>query len=225
MKAIYTKSFLVFLALAATPSCTAKYQRLLHERDLKIKELYAQAAELAATNQDLDSRYQGARSRAKTLEERLASREQGGGESGLESLKSKLGPDVDVRVDRNRLALSINNKVTFNPGSTALKGSAGAVLSRVAAVLKKEFPNNSIIVEGHTDPDPLRRTKGKFRSNRHLSLERADAVADYLVKKCGIGAAQVVVAGFGPHKPLQPGSSASAKAANRRVEIVVGTLD
>ena len=202
------------------PSCTAKYQQLLMEKDRKIKELYGQVAELSVTNQDLESRERGARDRISTLEQRLAQRKENGN-TGLDDLKKQLGPEVDVRVRNNRLSLGINNKVTFSSGSKRLKQSAGAVLSKVAGVLKRNFPGRRIIVEGHTDSDPLNRTKKLYRNNRHLSLERADAVANYLIDRCGIREAKVVVAGYGPHQPRSTGDGKAAKAANRRVEIVV----
>ena len=89
-------------------------------------------------------------------------------------------------------------------------------------MLKRRFPDRRIYVEGHTDADPINKTKEKFRSNRHLSAERADIVAAYLVDKCGLPADHVVVVGFGPHDPKTSGGADGAKSKNRRVEIVVG---
>jgi chemotaxis protein MotB len=219
MKSIWIRSAVILASLAILPSCTAKYQQMLMEKDRKIKDLYTQVAELTATNQDLDVRERGARARVQTLEQRLAARTDNG-PSDLEKLRSEL-PGVDVRVDGNRLSLGINNTVTFGSGSTSLKSSAGGVLESVARVIQRDFPGRRIIVEGHTDADPIRRTKHKYRNNRHLSVERADAVATYLIKKCGIRDAAVVVAGFGPYQPLTRSRGKSAKAQNRRVEIVV----
>jgi chemotaxis protein MotB len=224
MKSTRSKLSILVLGFALLPSCTAKYQQLLRERDMKIKELYAQNAELTATNQDLEGRAAGARQRIASLEQRLAQPQTAGDKTGLQKLKDELA-GVDVRVKDNRLTLGINNRVTFGSGSTKLKESAGSVLSKVARVLKRDFPGQRIIVEGHTDDDPLRRTKKLYRHNRHLSLERADAVAEFLIGKCGIAEASVVVSGYGPHQPIRPGGGATNKAANRRVEIVVANAN
>lgn len=191
------------------PSCTAHYQQLLHEKDNKIKDLYSQVAELNATNQDLESR--GSRASNASVSATPAT-------SLAEALQNEL-PGVDVRVSRNRLSLGINNTVTFNSGSAQLKDSAGTVLQNVARVLKRDFPARRIVVEGHTDTDPINRTKDRFRSNRHLSLERADAVATYLTKTCGVDESSVVVAGYGQFQPMGVGAG---KDQNRRVEIVIG---
>ena len=72
MKSIWTRSVIVLVGLALLPSCTARYQQMLRDKDDKIRDLYTQIAELTATNQDLDARERGARARVATLEQRLA---------------------------------------------------------------------------------------------------------------------------------------------------------
>lgn len=218
----YTTRFILVLAgLFLLPSCTARYQQMLRDRDMKIKELNAQNAELSAANQELDGRYKGASARVASLEEKLKARKPSGS-SDLEDLKKALGKDVDVDLRGNRLSLGINNRVTFASGSRTLKSSAHSVLRRVAQVLQEKFPGRRVVIEGHTDTDPIRKTKNLFRDNKHLAFERADAVANYLIKSCNVPASRVVVASYGQWAPLASGSSKSAKERNRRVEIVVG---
>jgi len=130
---------------------------------------------------------------------------------------------MNVRYNKSgQLSLGINNRVAFDSGSTKLKPSAEKILRDVARVLMRDYANRRLFIEGHTDTDPIARTKDKYRSNRHLSVERADAVARFLIGQCSIPERSVAVVGFGPYDPLTPGSSDSAKANNRRVEIVLG---
>ena len=201
-------------------SCTTTYEQMLHERDQKISNLNARVSELTATNQGLQDRARGANDRVSSLEATLATRPETSS-GAISRLQDEL-PGVDVRVTGNRLSLGINSTVTFSSGSSQLKTSAGTVLQNVARVLKREFPGRRIIIEGHTDTDPISKTKDRYRSNRHLSLERADAVATYLVKSCGVPNSSVVVAGYGEYQPIQAGRGQSAKNRNRRVEIVIG---
>jgi chemotaxis protein MotB len=91
------------------------------------------------------------------------------------------------------------------------------VLRSVASVLKSKFVGRRFYVEGHTDSDPIQKTKDKYDNNRHLSALRANAVASYLERQ-GVPANAIVVVGFGEHDPRDPGQ----KARNRRVQIVVG---
>ena len=208
------------VTVASLASCSTTYEQLLRDRDQKIRDLNMRNSELSATNQDLESRARGAQERISSLEQQLSQVPEPVEDTGLDQLRKEL-PGVDVRIDGDRLSLGINNKVTFGAGSTRLKSSASGILRNVADVLKRDFPGRRIVVEGHTDTDPLKRTKKLYRHNRHLSVERADVVAQYLIDKCGVSESSVVVAGFGPYKPIQDGLTKGAKAANRRVEIVV----
>ena len=67
---------------------------------------------------------------------------------------------------------------------------------------------------GHTDTDPLKATKDKYKDNWELSAERALAVTRYLVSQ-GVAAEALTAAGRGEFHPLE------SKAKSRRVEIVV----
>lgn len=220
MKLNAIRLLILAVSVASLSSCTATYQSLLQDRDQTIRELQMRNSELSATNQDLEARALGASQRIVGLETRLTQKPEPSPESDLDRLRKQL-PGVDVHLVNNRISLGINNKVTFSAGSTRLKDSAGSILRNVARVLKREFPGRRIIVEGHTDTDPLKRTKMLYRNNRRLSVERADAVAEFLIGKCGVSEATIGVAGYGPYKPIMAGASQGAKAANRRVEIVV----
>ena len=194
------------------PSCAARYKKLLLAKDAEIRDLELENADLRAANEDL--RRNRSFTPPKTVEASSS------GDSQIERLRERL-PDLDVRVRDGRVAIGVPNTVTFDSGSAKLKPSAGATLRNVARELQAEFATKRVFVEGHTDTDPIRRTKGRFDSNLDLSLERAKAVAEYLMDKCGISEAQVAVAGYGPHDPVDPGRGDRAKARNRRVEIVV----
>ena len=206
-------SLLICLFLLLSSGCAARYQSLLRDRDQELGELKGQLSDLRAANAELERRQPASRA---PLE---ASSDQG----QFERVQAELDT-LDVRMDRGRLSIGIDSTVTFDAGSTAVKPAADGVLRKVARVLDIEFPGRRIYVEGHTDIDPINKTRKRFRDNRHLSVERADAVARYLVEKCGVGESAVVVVGYGPYEPRLPGSSKAAKAKNRRVEIVVGEV-
>ena len=118
------------------------------------------------------------------------------------------------------MAITLDNTVSFDSGSAQLKSSANGDLRKIADLLNSTYAGYRIFVEGHTDDQPLRRTKGTWRDNRHLSVERADAVARWLISKGGVPERSLAVTGYGPFRPSMQGSSDSARARNRRVEIV-----
>ena len=75
-------------------------------------------------------------------------------------------------------------------------------------------PDLLVEVSAHTD------NTGDDRSNRQLSLERANAVYRYLLSK-GIAAEALLVRGYGEDRPVADNSSESGRAKNRRVEFRV----
>lgn len=102
--------------------------------------------------------------------------------------------------------------VSFASGQASLKSEARRELDTIASRLKRDHPGAEIVVEGHTDSDPVR--KSKYGSNEALSKARADAVRDYLASK-GISRNRIDTVGKGASEPK------GSKAASRRVEIVV----
>ena len=221
-----TVSLLAALGLFSFSGCAAHYQDLLRDRDAEIRDLEALLAESRASSEDLHRREQTAQLRISELLARPAVVEASADSSsdvGIAArLQEELGSDTQVRYESGRLSIGIENTVTFTSGSADVKSSAGTVLQRVADVLRRDFSSRRIYVEGHTDSDPILKTKGRYRNNRDLSLERADAVARYLIKNCGVDETVVAVTGYGQFSPRVQGSDDAAKAKNRRVEIVVG---
>ncbi|MCL4220721.1 MAG: OmpA family protein [Phycisphaerales bacterium] len=110
------------------------------------------------------------------------------------------------------VVISIAGDVLFRSGQVTISDEGRRALDRVASQLNSQYAGRTIRVEGYTDSDPIR--KSNWKSNEHLSAERALAVEKYLVSK-GVSNDRIYSAAFGPSKPK------STKAASRRVEIVI----
>ncbi|MBK8976504.1 MAG: OmpA family protein [Planctomycetes bacterium] len=217
----HSKLLVLALPLFAllTSGCATRYQELLTDRDAEIRQLKGQLADSLAEGEDL--RRERDRLRGELDGAGTRPVEASATDSELARVRDEL-PDLDVSRRLGRISIGIENTVTFDSGSEQLKSSAASVLQRVARVLNEQFPDRRIYVSGHTDTDPIRRTAGTYRSNRHLSVERADAVARWLIKDGRVPERQIAVVGYGPYLPRVAGSDDSAKARNRRVEVVVG---
>lgn len=133
----------------------------------------------------------------------------------------ELGIGVSQR--DGHVVITLPSAITFQSGRADLSQTGRRGLAAVAVRLRNEFGGAAFYVEGHTDSDPIR--KSKFASNRALSLSRAMAVLDYLVGECQILDDDCVVVGHGQYAPLAPNNGDSNKAMNRRVEIVVYARD
>ncbi|MFM0506745.1 OmpA family protein [Paraburkholderia sp. RL17-373-BIF-A] len=113
--------------------------------------------------------------------------------------------------------IAINAKVLFNSGDARLLPESFGVLNQIAGVLRDKSKNN-ILVEGHTDNAPI--STAKYESNWELSSARAGAVVRFFADK-GIEAHRMAAIGRADNFPLIIGDDAVARAANRRVTILV----
>jgi chemotaxis protein MotB len=125
---------------------------------------------------------------------------------------------IEATMDQatGNLTVNIPGDVLFDSGRAALKDSAKSTLNKIANAIRKEYGGKHVFVDGHTDPDPITRTKGMWRDNLDLSAERARAVANYLTTQ-GLDHKNVDTRAFGSTQPKK------SKDASRRVEIVVAT--
>lgn len=131
---------------------------------------------------------------------------------------SNLG--IDTRMQAGNLVISVPAEITFGSGKAELSAQGQSALRVVANTLLRDYAGHTYWIEGHTDTDPITKAK-QFASNRDLSVARAVSVLHYLVEQCAVPDAQCKVVGHGEYVPVAPNSSATGKAKNRRVEIVV----
>jgi chemotaxis protein MotB len=139
--------------------------------------------------------------------------------AGAKKLPELDSAGVGYGLRNGEMVLTMSSDVTFASGKSELSKAGRSALNSVAKALKGEYPNAEYWIEGHTDTDPI--SKSKFASNRDLSVARAMAVLHYLVEEAGLPDQQCVVAGWGQYRPVMGGKSQADKTKNRRVEIVV----
>lgn len=131
----------------------------------------------------------------------------GGGNSG--------GGSSDFSRDsRGRMVAEVAGDVLFASGQATLKADAKKKLDSIARELNNRYSGSDIRIEGHTDTDPLNKTKNKWGSNEALSKARAEAVREYLQSK-GVSGGRMSTVGKGSSEPK------STKAASRRVDIII----
>ncbi len=112
------------------------------------------------------------------------------------------------------------NRLLFDSGSAELNAGGKNVIQMVVKALKP-YASHNIIVEGHTDDDPITgKLKKLYKDNWMLSFARAYTVA-MLVVSDGIPPEAVVMAGRGAYDPIASNATDATKDDNRRVEIHV----
>ncbi len=203
--------------------------RIINQQKATLGQLDETNEFLKRKNQDLEIQLQAAMAKvsASGEEKKLDEEYQKMMEGLVDSLRKQTGPeskpedeDFTWRQGVESDALLISEKVLFHSGVAEISPKGKTVLDKVAEVLKKS-EGKVIRVDGHSDNDPINRTKEKYTSNWHLSGLRATRVIEYLTEKCGLKPDQMYLAGFAFYKPLKPNNSAANKAGNRRVEITI----
>jgi chemotaxis protein MotB len=206
----------MFLTIVSQGCVSSRgHQQAMDQKDSEIRALREERASLKSQIQrqknELDSaRGEAAEASARTIEPAAPET------TSFPELDS-MGISYGMR-DGN-MVISIPSSITFASGQATLSKDGQKALQNVAATLKKEYPGAKYGIEGHTDSDPIK--KSKFSSNRDLSIARAMAVLTYLVEECKIPDDACVVAGHGQYDPIGSNKTDSDKAKNRRVEIVV----
>jgi outer membrane protein OmpA-like peptidoglycan-associated protein len=117
----------------------------------------------------------------------------------------------DASGDAGKPALSLK-WITFEFGSAVLRPEAIGTLQTLGKTLTENYPDATFLIQGHTD------ATGTFDYNQGLSLQRAQAVKDYLSQQMGVKPERLEVAGLGYCDLANPGDPRAAE--NRRVVIV-----
>ena len=128
------------------------------------------------------------------------------------------GYDVSFDANAGTITVTLPDAILFDPGKASLKNATSKELDHIYSVLKAKYPGRHIEVAGHTDSDPIK--KSKWTDNLELSSQRAMSVARYLINK-GVAENRIGATGYGSARPLATNSTAAGKQKNRRVEIVV----
>jgi type VI secretion system protein ImpK len=134
-----------------------------------------------------------------------------------EQLAKVLGSaDVDVSPIDGGTLITLKGDKLFAPGGTRPDPQVQPVIRRVAEALDK-IPG-TVLVTGHTDDQPIR--TARFPSNWELSTERARSVVGLMAASMK-DPARLRAEGLADSAPLVPNDSATNRAKNRRVAIIL----
>ncbi len=140
----------------------------------------------------------------------------------VSSLKGALGDlndeDVQISVEKGVVYVNLSDKLMFRPGSAYVSKDAKAVLGKVAKIMKAKS-TLEILVEGHTDTDPI--ATECISDNWELSALRATNIVRVLQNDFEIAPERMTAAGRGEYVPVATNETREGRAANRRTRIVV----
>lgn len=115
--------------------------------------------------------------------------------------------EEDVKRDLQNIIESLQ----FNVNSSNINPSSYSELNRLAEIMQEDTELR-LIIRGHTDDT------GNPSSNLELSVDRANAVKDYLVRQ-GVEANRIAAFGYGDTRPVASNDTEEGREQNRRVEL------
>ncbi|MGE0623922.1 MAG: OmpA family protein [Pseudomonadales bacterium] len=104
--------------------------------------------------------------------------------------------------------------LNFDSGAARLKPEHLPLLTTLEMAIG-EFPESSVVVEGHTD------AFGSDSDNLELSQARADAVVRHLLGEVPISPANLSAMGFGEARPVANNETPDGRKRNRRIDVVI----
>jgi chemotaxis protein MotB len=138
------------------------------------------------------------------------------------SIKGVIGnlddEDIQIKVEKGAVFVSISDKFLFKSGSFRLNSNAMGVISKVAKILKAK-PDFEVMIEGHTDNVSYR--KGDLEDNWDLSTKRATSIVRVLQTDFEIDPARMTAAGRAEYAPISENVTAEGRAVNRRTRIII----
>lgn len=185
------------LELQRQEDALLKLEKELKERESKLK---VQEERLAELNAIIDQQ----QASSKALKDRVSN-----------ALKNFDNKGLTVIEKNGKIYVSLEAKLLFKSGSTAVEGEGRTALVELAKVLESE-KDLEIIVEGHTDTDKLTSSVHP-KSNWELSVLRATSVIEIMLGSSSMNPQQIMAAGRSEFHPVD----AADKAKNRRIEIII----
>ncbi|WP_417515693.1 peptidoglycan-associated lipoprotein Pal [Minwuia sp.] len=122
-------------------------------------------------------------------------------------------PSGPAEGTQEHFVLNVGDRVFFATDRHDLDEDARNVLRRQAAYLG-QYPNVSVIIEGHADE------RGTREYNLGLGDRRANSARDYLVS-LGVSSSRIRTLSYGKERPVALGHNEAAWAQNRRAVTVL----
>jgi outer membrane protein OmpA-like peptidoglycan-associated protein len=104
--------------------------------------------------------------------------------------------------------------LNFDSGKSEIKQENLNLLAKVERAIDV-FPRSELIIEGHTD------SYGSDEMNQTLSQNRAEAVQQYMINAMRLPSYRLIATGYGETNPIANNETASGRAQNRRIDIVI----
>ena len=134
------------------------------------------------------------------------------------SLSREEMSDVDVKVLKGVVYISLSDNMLYKSGSYEISDKAGVTLSKIAKIIQ-DYQGYDVLIEGNTDNIPI--SKPNIRNNWDLSALRASSVVQSLQNNYGVDPKRLTAGGRGEYNPVAANDNEAGKMKNRRTQIII----
>lgn len=134
------------------------------------------------------------------------------------SLSREEMQDVDVKVLKGVVYISLSDNMLYKSGSYEISDRAGATLAKIAKIIK-DYKDYDVLIEGNTDNVPISRPN--IRNNWDLSTLRASSVVQALQNNYGVDPKRLTAGGRGEYNPVATNATPDGREKNRRTQIII----
>ena len=134
------------------------------------------------------------------------------------SLSREEMQDVDVKVLKGVVYISLSDNMLYKSGSYEISDKAGATLSKIAKIIT-DYKDYEVLIEGNTDNVPI--SKPNIRNNWDLSTLRASSVVQSLQNNYSVDPKRLTAGGRGEYNPIASNDTPDGKTRNRRTQIII----
>ena len=185
------------------------------------EEIATSVADLLSENKELNASLEDRELQLETLIQETASMErlsklvarQERQRKKLETVEA-LFSESEAIVLRQKDSILRMIGLSFDLGSADLKPEHEALLNNLRVAIN-EFPESSVVVEGHTD------AFGSDTNNLALSQRRAVSVQEYLLQNTPISPGNLTALGYGEARPVATNETEEGRRRNRRIDVVI----
>jgi chemotaxis protein MotB len=134
------------------------------------------------------------------------------------SLSKEEIQDVDVKVLKGVVYISLSDNMLYKSGSYEISDKAGATLGKIAKIIS-DYSSYDVLIEGNTDNVPIK--QANIRNNWDLSTLRASSVVQALQNTYNVDPKRLTAGGRGEYNPIADNGTPGGKSQNRRTQIII----
>ena len=139
------------------------------------------------------------------------------------SLSREEMQEVDVRVLKGVVYISLADNMLYKSGSYEINDRAEETLGKIAKIIM-DYKDYDVLIEGNTDNVPVNTKSAamkNIRNNWDLSALRASSVVQYLQDHFGVSPKRLTAGGRGEYNPVATNDTELGKQRNRRTQIII----